>query len=314
VHISASGKGDVQFSSDLLASKKVGAISAGSFFYPMSNGELPHNHEGLEAHRWNAANELFPGRPRGDDDDVFLLNKALHTTLVCALESGSWWGAGRDDVVRPVARPRARAPLPTLACHGKRRGVRARCLEGAAPDHDRETAVVEGSKVRTGGDHVKASHEIDQQEASHRSRETLSRALAGPDAEWDPPFATSALCDAASWCMPADGAAGELDGICHVEGGCDLVAQDCAPDWYGQACVPVDVDTSVCVASGPRAEGQTCSWTDPAAACQEGLFCSWLTSICYRLCDPSGPPSCLGPKSCQQQVAGLGEPWFGLCL
>jgi len=43
--ISAVGSNDVLFSSELLASKRIGVISAGSFFFPMPNGELPHNHD-----------------------------------------------------------------------------------------------------------------------------------------------------------------------------------------------------------------------------------------------------------------------------
>lgn len=125
----------------------------------------------------------------------------------------------------------------------------------------------------------------------------------------DAPYAASGSCDEASWCMPAEGA-----GICHAEPPCDLYAQDCAPAWYGQACVPYDVDTNGCWYGGARGVGETCAWDSAALACAPGLFCSSVDARCYELCDPDAPDTCPATARCLRQEAAPGVPWFGLCL
>jgi hypothetical protein len=120
-------------------------------------------------------------------------------------------------------------------------------------------------------------------------------------------------CGPHAWCMPVDGV-DATEGVCHPEDACDLYTQDCAPAAYGQACVPVDVDTNRCWYGGPRGAGEACSWTDADAACAPGLFCSWIDATCYTLCDPEVPDTCDGPQRCVRQLAAPGVPWFGLCL
>jgi hypothetical protein len=124
----------------------------------------------------------------------------------------------------------------------------------------------------------------------------------------DPPYDRAGSCDADTWCMPADAVVTTAEGVCHAGDDCDVYAQDCEPAYYGENCAPVDVDTNVCWPSGPRREGQTCSWEDPDFYCEQGLFCSWITYLCYELCDPDAP-SCPG---CTRQYVE-GQPWFGLC-
>jgi hypothetical protein len=128
-----------------------------------------------------------------------------------------------------------------------------------------------------------------------------------------PTYATWGACDEDSWCMPADGL-DSTDGVCHAEAECDLYAQDCAPAAYGQACVPLDVDTTTCWYGGPREAGDACSWDDADAACAPGLFCSFIDATCYTLCDPDATDSCPRGTRCRRQEAARGEPWFGLCL
>ena len=120
-------------------------------------------------------------------------------------------------------------------------------------------------------------------------------------------------CDPASWCMPSDGV-DDVDGVCHDEEACDLYAQDCAPAAYGQACVPLDVDTNECWYGGPQQVGEPCSWDSLGESCAPGLYCSFITEVCYELCDPAGADTCPGRQTCQQQEASRGVPWFGLCL
>lgn len=126
----------------------------------------------------------------------------------------------------------------------------------------------------------------------------------------DTPYDRVGSCDSATWCMPADGVATTGEGVCHPGNACDLYAQDCQPASYGEGCVPVDLDTNVCLRAGPRTEGQSCSWTDPDYLCEQGLFCSWVDYTCYRLCDPDDASACRG---CTRQYIE-GQPWFGLCL
>jgi|GEM_PF-1524512 len=120
-------------------------------------------------------------------------------------------------------------------------------------------------------------------------------------------------CDEDSWCMPRDGVDAAV-GACHEETSCDLYAQDCTPAEYGQACVPLDHDTTTCWIAGPRTAGETCSWDDEDRACAPGLFCSWIDGTCYTLCDPDAPDVCPGRERCVEQEAAVGVPWFGLCL
>jgi len=126
------------------------------------------------------------------------------------------------------------------------------------------------------------------------------------------PYDTDSGCGAERWCMPADGLAGTADGVCHEETTCDWRAQDCGPVSYAETCAPLDLDTSACVPSGEQAIFETCSWTDPAQACAQGLFCSWVDYRCYELCEPDGPDTCTLGR-CNQEYASPGNPWFGLC-
>ncbi|MCP4804938.1 MAG: amidohydrolase family protein [Proteobacteria bacterium] len=127
----------------------------------------------------------------------------------------------------------------------------------------------------------------------------------------DPPYVTSGACDEDSWCMPEDGLSSS-DGVCHPEEGCDWLAQDCDPAYYGENCVPADVDTSYCWPSGPREAFETCNYLDAGLRCEQGLFCSTLNWRCYELCDPDGPNTC-SAGTCHQERAEGGEEWFGLC-
>lgn len=120
-------------------------------------------------------------------------------------------------------------------------------------------------------------------------------------------------CGVAAWCMPEDAVDAD-QGVCHGETVCDLYAQDCAPAYYAQACIPYDGDTSACWYGGPQKVGQPCSTAAAATSCQPGLFCSTIASTCFQLCDPTGPKSCVGAQSCVRQFTPKGAPWFGLCL
>ncbi len=126
----------------------------------------------------------------------------------------------------------------------------------------------------------------------------------------DVPYDRAGSCDAESWCGPVDGLDSTEDAVCRLGDDCDLYAQDCAPAAYAESCVPLDLDTNYCLQSGPRTAGQSCSWTDPAYLCGQGLFCSWVDYTCYTLCDPDDDDACRG---CTRQVVE-GQPWFGLCL
>ena len=128
-----------------------------------------------------------------------------------------------------------------------------------------------------------------------------------------PVYATVGTCDADSWCSPVDGLGTTVDGSCYPEDDCDLYRQDCEPLAYVKNCVPMDMDSNCCLPSGARAAGQSCSYTDSAYFCAQGLFCSRIDYHCYALCDPDGPDSCLVGR-CFRQVADDGSPWFGLCL
>lgn len=119
------------------------------------------------------------------------------------------------------------------------------------------------------------------------------------------PFA----CGPSTACLPAD-LLEEEPPVCVELEDCDLIAQDCAPEWYGDNCVPVDLDTNRCWPSGPRLPGETCAWDDPALFCARGGFCSQLDGTCYALCDPTDPAACAGCT----EVSVDGEGWFGLCL
>jgi imidazolonepropionase-like amidohydrolase len=132
---------------------------------------------------------------------------------------------------------------------------------------------------------------------------------------WDP---VGDDCDAASACQPSDDA-GASPALCRVvDQPCDPYdASSCAPEVYADACVPGDLDTFYCFPSGPKVDGEACSYDDPDQMCGPGLFCSFLVARCYTLCDPSlGPtqPVCTGGTRCLTQYAEPGAPWFGLCL
>lgn len=129
----------------------------------------------------------------------------------------------------------------------------------------------------------------------------------------DTPYDRVGSCDADTWCMPQDGVDTTTEGVCHEGGGCDLYAQDCAPEIYGDNCAPVDLDTNTCWPSGPQTAGEACSWTDPDLYCEQGLYCSWITYKCYTLCDPDAADPCARGTACVRQSIE-GQPWFGLCL
>lgn len=134
------------------------------------------------------------------------------------------------------------------------------------------------------------------------------------------PYDYVGACDAESWCAPVDLVESTADAVCHiVDQACDLYdpAGSCSPAAYGENCVPADVDTSYCYPSGPQGPDQACSYADPAFACQQGLFCSWISGICSPLCDPELgelQPAVCGADRCITQHADAGVPWFGLCL
>lgn len=102
------------------------------------------------------------------------------------------------------------------------------------------------------------------------------------------------------------------EAVCRSFASCSLLHQDCAPSWYGENCVPVDIDTNACWPGGPGLAGDSCGWTGAADACAPGLFCSWVDSRCYTHCDTAAPV-CPDGLSCVDQVVE-GQSWFGLCL
>ncbi len=116
------------------------------------------------------------------------------------------------------------------------------------------------------------------------------------------------LCDEDSACIPADG--DDAAPICMTFHSCDLLAQDCAPAWYGENCVPADLDTNYCWPAGPRLPGEACSWINPDQFCEQGSYCSPVDRTCYAFCDPSDASDC---ASCSR-VRVDGNDWFGLCL
>ena len=118
-------------------------------------------------------------------------------------------------------------------------------------------------------------------------------------------------CDPDSACLPADGVDGPP--VCVELQTCELLAQDCSPEWYGEACVPVDLDTNRCWPVGPQAPGEECSWSDPDLFCIKGSYCSWVDNTCYRLCDPDNPDD---PEVCPTCTTLFldGQSWFSICL
>jgi imidazolonepropionase-like amidohydrolase len=123
------------------------------------------------------------------------------------------------------------------------------------------------------------------------------------------PFDPGETCGPTSSCAPIDGLVTTEDGACiDVWHPCTLYGDDCAPEAYGESCVPIDLDTAACVPTGPQGQGDSCL----AAACASGLYCSPIDGRCWTLCDPA-TPSCPVPSTCQGQT-WEGEPWFGLCL
>ncbi len=117
-------------------------------------------------------------------------------------------------------------------------------------------------------------------------------------------------CGADAVCLPADGLP---DGppACRSLQVCDPYDQDCEPQRYGLACVPLDLDTSACLPAGGAALNQSCS-VDADAGCRPGLYCSPVTARCLALCDPNGPETC--PEGACQLQRFAGQDWFGLCL
>ncbi len=130
-------------------------------------------------------------------------------------------------------------------------------------------------------------------------------------ADCAPVWDTAGACGPDSACFPVDGLSA-TDGVCHPLEGCDLLAQDCAPAAYGEACVPVDRDTNRCWPAGPRQPFEACDATVAALRCAQGSFCSRVDSVCTALCDPDGPDTC-AVGTCVT-VYESGAPWFGACL
>ena len=124
---------------------------------------------------------------------------------------------------------------------------------------------------------------------------------------WD----ASGVCGPESACTPTDGLAAST-GVCHPVRTCDLITQDCAPAWYGEACVPIDVDTARCWPAGPRDAGQSCDALVPALRCAQGTYCSAFSATCVGLCDPDGADTC-AEGTCTRVFVGP-APWFGACL
>ncbi len=114
-------------------------------------------------------------------------------------------------------------------------------------------------------------------------------------------------CGPEAWCMPADGAS-DPQGACHAEDSCDLYAQDCAPAYYGLACIPYDEDTNACWYGGPRLAGETCDTSAAETSCAPGLYCSPVNARCYALCDGDCEVG-----SCHPVERSDGSRWFGLC-
>lgn len=129
-----------------------------------------------------------------------------------------------------------------------------------------------------------------------------------------PVYEDLSTCVGDAFCAPADGldSAEEQSagGVCHAVEPCDWRAQDCAPTDYPWTCVPRDADTAQCWPAGSGRQGQSCDWTD--ALCGEGLYCSPVSAVCLRLCEPGEEGGCPGATSCHPVLAE-GEPWFGLC-
>ena len=120
---------------------------------------------------------------------------------------------------------------------------------------------------------------------------------------WDPLNA----CGSEAWCAPTDT---QGLGVCHRESSCDWRAQDCGGPhggYYGETCVPADLDTGYCWPSGDRGLLESCDYG--AARCEQGLYCSPVSALCLELCE--GDADCSW-GSCQWQRAGS-EDWFGLC-
>lgn len=136
------------------------------------------------------------------------------------------------------------------------------------------------------------------------------------------------VCDTARWrCAPECAEAGAVlddcgaaacvasesgDAVCRALPACSLVDQDCAPDWYAENCVPVDIDTNSCWPGGAASEGESCDWAGGIGGCAAGLYCSVVDGTCYRYCEPGGE-DCAPEQDCVMQRYG-GEDWFALCL
>ena len=127
------------------------------------------------------------------------------------------------------------------------------------------------------------------------------------------PYDDPAACDAASFCAPSDGLGSTDEGACLPADVCDWRAQDCGPETYPQTCLPMDLDTSTCWPAGPRAQGETCSAAEPALRCAEDHYCSPVSGLCLKLCDPALDVNPCEVGRCRQTYTSDGSPWFGLC-
>lgn len=102
------------------------------------------------------------------------------------------------------------------------------------------------------------------------------------------------------------------EALCRAYADCGLVAADCTPAWYGETCVPVDIDTNRCWPGGLAEEGEACDWEGGLGGCGPGLYCSPVSGRCLRHCDPAAP-DCAADQTCVVQQ-WEGEDWFALCL
>jgi imidazolonepropionase-like amidohydrolase len=122
----------------------------------------------------------------------------------------------------------------------------------------------------------------------------------------DRPGAAVNGCGPDAWCGP--------EGACVAVRSCDLLdpSGTCEPGWYGESCIPYDLDTAGCWPAGPREEGESCGYLVPSTFCAQGLYCSTVDFSCYRPCDLDRPSETCGPRACLP-VEVQGQPWFAVC-
>jgi hypothetical protein len=129
------------------------------------------------------------------------------------------------------------------------------------------------------------------------------------------------VCDGGFTCVDVSraffGSGGHV-GLCMVDDGCDLVAQNC-PD-AGDTCLPVGIigphsnenHALQCVPAGGAALGDGCSNNESGQGCEEGSTCSAglfdadtgePLAYCTSFCDPSTPTN---NSACPVNTGGFG--------